>query len=63
VDQLVPRDIVDLIAGDLIPADGRLIHSRDLFINQSLLTGEPYPSEKHAGDTRTGSESAARLDS
>jgi len=43
IDQLVPGDIVELIAGDLVPADSRLLESRDLFINQALLTGEPYP--------------------
>ena len=46
IDQLVPGDIVELIAGDLVPADSRLLESRDLFINQALLTGEPYPAEK-----------------
>jgi P-type Mg2+ transporter len=50
IDQLVPGDIVELIAGDLVPADWRLIESRDLFINEALLTGEPYPVEKEAGD-------------
>jgi P-type Mg2+ transporter len=44
IDQLVPGDIVELIAGDLIPADSRLLESRDLFVNQALLTGEPYPA-------------------
>src|SRR6185437_11368911 len=39
IDQLVPGDIVELIAGDLVPADSRLLESRDLFINQALLTG------------------------
>ena len=50
IDRLVPGDIVELIAGDLVPADSRLIESRDLFINEALLTGEPYPVEKEAGD-------------
>ncbi|MDC6726118.1 P-type ATPase, partial [Leclercia adecarboxylata] len=50
VDGLVPGDIVELIAGDLIPADCRLIASRNLYVNQALLTGEPYPSEKQASD-------------
>jgi hypothetical protein len=40
IDELVPGDIVELIAGDLVPADSRLLESRDLFINQALLTGE-----------------------
>src|SRR5690349_9091226 len=50
VDQLVPGDVVELIAGDLVPADARLLDSRNLFVNQALLTGEPYPAEKQASD-------------
>ncbi len=45
---LVPGDVVLLAAGDLIPADCRLLEAKDFFINQSLLTGESYPVEKHA---------------
>ena len=59
IDQLVPGDIVELIAGDLVPADSRLLVSRDLFINQALLTGEPYPAEKQASDTPSGAENPA----
>ena len=59
IDQLVPGDIVELIAGDLVPADSRLIESRDLFVNQALLTGEPYPAEKQAGDAASGAENPA----
>jgi len=59
IDQLVPGDIVELIAGDLVPADSRLLESRDLFVNQALLTGEPYPAEKHAGDVALGAENPA----
>ncbi|WP_294537822.1 magnesium-translocating P-type ATPase [uncultured Rhodoblastus sp.] len=59
IDRLVPGDIVELIAGDLVPADSRLLESRDLFINQSLLTGEPYPSEKQATDSVSGAENPA----
>ena len=46
--KLVPGDVVLLAAGDLIPADCRLLEAKDFFINQSLLTGESYPVEKHA---------------
>ncbi len=46
VDQLVPGDVVRLAAGDLVPADCRLVEARDLFVNQAMLTGEPYPAEK-----------------
>ena len=59
IDQLVPGDIVELIAGDLVPADSRLLESRDLFINQALLTGEPYPAEKQVSDAPLGSETPA----
>ena len=51
--RLVPGDVVLLSAGDLIPADCRLFEARDFFVNQSLLTGESYPVEKHAGDLPT----------
>ena len=43
-----PGDIVRLSAGDIIPADLRLIEADDLFINQSTLTGEAMPVEKYA---------------
>ena len=59
IDQLVPGDIVELIAGDLVPANSRLLESRDLFVNQALLTGEPYPAEKQASDSATGAENPA----
>ena len=44
--QIVPGDIVDLFAGDMIPADLRIIQAKDLFINQAALTGESMPVEK-----------------
>ncbi len=63
IDGLVPGDVVTLIAGDLVPADARLLDSRTLFVNESLLTGEPYPADKQASDTpppatATGSSNA-----
>ena len=48
--QLVPGDIVVLAAGDLIPGDGRIMEANDFFVNQALLTGEPYPVEKSPGE-------------
>ncbi|MBI3606568.1 MAG: magnesium-translocating P-type ATPase [Nitrospirae bacterium] len=51
VSELVPGDVVVLAAGDLVPADGRVVEARDFFVNQALLTGEPYPIEKHAGES------------
>lgn len=46
-EELVPGDIIYLSAGDMIPADVRLIRSKDLFISQSALTGESMPIEKY----------------
>jgi len=47
IHELVPGDIVDVSAGDIIPADVRLVNSKDLFVNESSLTGEAFPVEKH----------------
>jgi P-type Mg2+ transporter len=44
--QLVPGDVVKLAAGDMIPADLRVISCKDLFVIQSALTGEAFPVEK-----------------
>ena len=48
--ELVPGDVALLTAGDLIPCDGRVLEAKDFFVNQALLTGEPYPVEKAPGD-------------
>ena len=48
LETLVPGDIVRLSAGDMIPADLRLLETKDLFVNQSALTGEAMPAEKYA---------------
>jgi Mg2+-importing ATPase len=45
---IVPGDIIILGAGDLVPADGQLVEAKDFFVNQALLTGEPYPVERTA---------------
>lgn len=47
LDEVVPGDIIFLSAGDMIPADIRLIESRDLFVSQAVLTGESIPVEKY----------------
>ncbi|WP_154017876.1 magnesium-translocating P-type ATPase [Candidatus Protochlamydia phocaeensis] len=47
---LVPGDVVLLAAGDLVPGDGRILEAKDFFVNQALLTGEPYPVEKKPGE-------------
>ena len=51
--EIVPGDIVYLIAGDLVPADCRLISTKDLNLNQSALTGEAFPVEKNAAPLST----------
>ncbi len=43
---IVPGDIIRLAAGDMIPADLRIVEARDLFVNQAALTGESEPVEK-----------------
>jgi Mg2+-importing ATPase len=45
---LVPGDIVRLAAGDMVPADVRVLSAKDLFLNQSALTGESLPVERKA---------------
>ncbi|PKD40032.1 magnesium-translocating P-type ATPase [Methylomonas sp. Kb3] len=46
-EQIVPGDIVQLRAGDVIPADCRLLSSDNLFVDEAILTGESYPAEKY----------------
>lgn len=46
IEELVPGDVIQLSAGDMIPADVRLLTAKDLFVNQSSLTGEALPVEK-----------------
>ncbi|MBU2495207.1 MAG: magnesium-translocating P-type ATPase [Candidatus Omnitrophota bacterium] len=59
--EIVPGDIVDLSAGDMIPADLRIISGKDLFINQASLTGESFPIEKTAGPVYPASASASEF--
>ena len=51
---LVPGDIIRLGAGDMVPADVRLLTTKDLFVNQSMLTGESLAVEKKAGTDSSG---------
>ena len=48
IDQVVIGDIIILSAGDMIPADVRIISNKDLFVGQSSLTGESAPVEKYS---------------
>ena len=46
--ELVPGDVIRVAAGDVVPADARLVSSRDLHVQQAALTGESLPAEKEA---------------
>ena len=59
IQQLAPGDVVTLCAGDMIPADVRIISAKDLFVSQATLTGESLPVEKF--DSHGQSEVAFRL--
>ncbi|MBE4947469.1 magnesium-translocating P-type ATPase [Chryseobacterium culicis] len=48
ITEIVPGDIIILSAGDMVPADCRILKSKDLFISESILTGEALPVEKSA---------------
>jgi P-type Mg2+ transporter len=51
VSLLVPGDVVSLSAGDIVPADARVMTARDFFVDQSALTGESFPVEKDSHAT------------
>ncbi len=59
--RVVPGDIVHLSAGDMIPADVRLLAAKDLFVNQAALTGEALPIEKFPAASTTEIKSAIDL--
>ena len=61
VAHLVPGDIVKLAAGDMIPADVRILTAKDLFVIQSSLTGESFPVEKFAADPQPSDKSPLEL--
>jgi Mg2+-importing ATPase len=54
--ELVPGDLIRLRAGDMIPADARLVTALDLHVQQAALTGESMPVEKYAEDGKTSDE-------
>jgi P-type Mg2+ transporter len=59
VEQLVPGDVVRLTAGDLVPADLRLLRSADLAVSQAVFTGESQPAAKRAASVITGGRNGA----
>jgi P-type Mg2+ transporter len=56
---LVPGDVIRLSAGDLVPADARLIETNALHVQQAALTGESMPVEKRAHELATVPSNAA----
>ena len=59
--EVVPGDVVLLSAGDNVPADCRLLESRDLFVDEATLTGETFPVEKLTGELPADTPLAHRL--
>ncbi len=63
IDGVVPGDIVFLTAGDIIPGDGLILESQELFIDEAAFTGETYPVEKVVGVVPADSPIAKRTNS
>jgi Mg2+-importing ATPase len=61
IGRLVPGDVVELSAGDMIPADVRLVSCKDLFLTQASLTGESFPVEKFAAREEVAGRSPLEL--
>ena len=60
--QIVLGDVVRLSAGDLVPADARLVRCQDLHVQQAALTGESMPVEKYIGGQEPAANAATRPD-
>ncbi len=62
--EIVPGDIVLLSAGDAVPADARVLETKDCFVNQAALTGESFPVPKYGeqGANRDGEAPTERPD-
>src|ERR1039457_6494895 len=58
---LVPGDIIRLAAGDMVPADVRVLSAKDLFLNQAALTGEALPVERKAAPASTDVQNPLEL--
>ncbi len=59
-EEVVPGDVVFLSAGSLIPADGIILEAKDLYVNESVLTGETFPVDKNPGIVKTNASLAER---
>ncbi|HEU5085240.1 MAG TPA: magnesium-translocating P-type ATPase [Acidimicrobiales bacterium] len=60
IDEVVPGDVVVLRAGDIVPADCRVVESHSLLVDESALTGESFPVEKVAAAARRDAPLAQR---
>jgi P-type Mg2+ transporter len=58
--QLVAGDVIELAAGNLVPADGVVLQAHDLLVNQASLTGESFPVEKQPGCVAAATTLSAR---
>ncbi|KTC56333.1 magnesium-translocating P-type ATPase, partial [Pseudomonas fluorescens ABAC62] len=62
IKQLVPGDLILLSAGDMIPADCRVLTAKDLFVSQAAMTGESMPVEKFAHQQDAHTRNPLELD-
>ncbi len=63
IEEIVPGDVINLSAGSSIPGDGLVIESKDLFVDEALLTGETYPAEKSVSVVSTAATLSQRTNS
>lgn len=63
VEDIVPGDIVQLSAGDVIPADSLIMESNELFVDEAAFTGETFPVEKLGGTLAIDTPLAKRTNS
>jgi len=61
LEMLVPGDIIRLAAGDMVPADVRVLFAKDLFLNQVALTGEALPVERRAVSASAATQNPLEL--
>ncbi len=62
IQYLVPGDIILLSAGDMIPADCRILSAKDLFVSQAAMTGESMPVEKFSVQSNLEQSNALELE-
>jgi Mg2+-importing ATPase len=62
IQYLVPGDVILLSAGDMIPADCRILTAKDLFVSQAAMTGESMPVEKFPAQQDTAINNALELE-